>query len=146
MNTSSFLMPQPRRSLTYLNSELDPDECAKFKIVICSATACTKKRRALGMDDFATYGALYEKKEGDNAPNVQVEECSCLGACKNAPIVAVEHEDYDGTVGLEGMTDSEFEKSMFYGVSYEDDVDRVWSSVRNAIIVMAEMEDEDEDE
>merc|ERR1719148_339497 len=84
MNTSSFLMPQTRRILTCLNSELDPDECAKFKIIVCSATACIEKRRALGMDYFATYGALYERKEGDNAPNVLVE-----------------HEDYDGSDGLE---------------------------------------------
>uniref|UniRef100_A0A7R9WAP4 Uncharacterized protein n=1 Tax=Pseudictyota dubia TaxID=2749911 RepID=A0A7R9WAP4_9STRA len=117
--------------------ELDPSECAKFKILTCSATSCAKKRKNLGVDEFATLGSLWERKELANAVDVQIEESTCLGSCKVAPCVAVEHEDFVGSVSLEGMTPAEFKARAFHSVITEDDVDRVWSSVERAIKIMA---------
>lgn len=99
---------------------------------------------ALGLDEFATYGALYERKENAKAPDVTVEESSCLGSCKMAPCVAVEHEDFSGTVSLEGMTSAEFQGKVFHNIFTEDDVDRVWGCVENAIQVLAQEEFNDE--
>lgn len=125
---------------------LDPSECGKFKIVTCSSTSCTKKRKSMGINEFATLGSLWERKEGANAANVQVEESSCLGSCKLAPCVAVEHEDFVGSVGIEGMTTAEFNARVFHRIITEDDIDRVWQSVENAIRIMSDGEgDEEED-
>lgn len=64
-----------------------------------------------------------------------------------APCVAVEHDDFVGTVALEGMTDNEFVDRLFHNVVTDDDADRVWSSVDNGIRLMAEEEqDEDSDD
>jgi hypothetical protein len=54
--------------------------------------------------------------------------------------VAIEHEDYYGTVALEGMTEAEFSDRVFHSVITEEDATRVWSCVENAIKVMAEEE------
>ena len=84
---------------------------AKFKILTCTSTACAKKRSALMMDEYATFGAFYGPiKESSNC-EVALEESPCLGSCKRAPCVAIEHEDYEGTVALEGMTGDEFSAS-----------------------------------
>lgn len=122
--------------------DLDPTIAAQFKIVTCAATACDKKKKVFGVDEYAIFGGLYERKEAAGAPAVTVEESSCLGCCKNAPCVAIVHEDFVGYVGLEGMTPNEFNDSVFHKVVTEDDMDRVWSSVENAIEVMAEEEEE----
>jgi hypothetical protein len=86
----------------------DPDVAEKFKIVACMSTSCSKRRKDLGMDSLATFGAFYSRANDGNAPSVRVEEGPCLGSCKMAPCVAVEHDDFDGSVSLEGMSDSEF--------------------------------------
>lgn len=65
-----------------------------------------------GVDEYAIFGGLYERKEAAGAPAVTVEESSCLGCCKNAPCVAIVHEDFVGYVGLEGMTPNEFNDSV----------------------------------
>lgn len=80
----------------------------QFKILTCSATSCAQKRKILGLDPLATYGAFYGRIKDGAYPEIELEEVSCLGACKKSPCVAVEHEDYEGTVALEGMTDDEF--------------------------------------
>jgi len=90
-----------------ISTLLDPNVSAKFKILTCSSTSCAKKRKQCGMDDFATYGAFYNRIQ-DFAPDVQLEESPCLGSCKMAPCVAIEHDDYEGTVALEGMSGNEF--------------------------------------
>ena len=74
------------------------------------STACSNKRKSLGLDSLSTFGAFYARstKDGDGELAVRVEEGPCLGACKYAPCVAVEHDDYFGSVSLEGMTDAEF--------------------------------------
>jgi hypothetical protein len=91
---------------------LDNQVTEKFKIITCMSTSCSKKRKALNMDPLATYGAFFERIEGGRAPDVQLEEGPCLGSCKMAPCVSIEHEDYMGTVSLEGMTPQEFQASV----------------------------------
>lgn len=78
----------------------------KFKILTCMSTSCCEKRRTLGMDSLATFGAMYARA---SSTSVQVEESPCLGSCKLAPCVGVEHDDYIGCVALQGMTSDEFD-------------------------------------
>ena len=90
--------------------------CSQFKILTCTSKACSQKRQVLQIDQYATFAALYQRKEeaGDPYSLVDVEESPCLGRCKLAPCVAVEHEDFVGTVGLIGMTDSELNDRVFH--------------------------------
>eukprot|EP00560_Eucampia_antarctica_P001417 CAMPEP_0197840540 /NCGR_PEP_ID=MMETSP1437-20131217/45668_1 /TAXON_ID=49252 ORGANISM="Eucampia antarctica, Strain CCMP1452" /NCGR_SAMPLE_ID=MMETSP1437 /ASSEMBLY_ACC=CAM_ASM_001096 /LENGTH=185 /DNA_ID=CAMNT_0043450171 /DNA_START=154 /DNA_END=711 /DNA_ORIENTATION=+ len=125
------------------NPLLDEEVCSAFTIKTCSSTACTRKKSSLGIDDLAVYGGLYVRKGEAGAHAVEVEESGCLGSCKFAPCVAIEHSEFHGTVGLEGMTDQEFQDSLFHNIITEEDIDRVWNCVENAIEVMSN-EDEDE--
>lgn len=115
------------------------DVAGKFKILTCSSTSCAAKRKALNMDQYATFAAFYSRIQ-DRSPLVKIEESPCLGACREAPCVGIEHDDFEGPVSLEGMTPNEFAQRVFHRISFEDDVDRVWSSVENAIHAMAEQE------
>ena len=92
---------------------------SKFKIVACMSTSCSRRRKNLGLDSLATFSDLYTLSSqatarsstgiaGSTEPIIMVEEGPCLGACKMAPCVAIEHEDFVGSVALEGMTDREF--------------------------------------
>ena len=90
-----------------MDSQVRSAEAAKFKILTCTSTACAKKRKVFMMDEYATFGAFFARSK-ESGGEVSVEESPCLGSCKNAPCVAVEHEDYEGTVALKGMTDDEF--------------------------------------
>ena len=77
------------------------------------------------------------------APNpVAVEQSSCLGWCKRAPCVAVTHDDYEGRIGLVGMDESEINQSMFFNVLWEEDAERIWNAVANAV---RELDEEEED-
>lgn len=60
--------------------------------------------------------------------------------------MAIMHDDFDGYVSLEGMTDAEFGDRRFHKIKYEEDMDRVWESVESAVQVMMEGDDEDDDE
>lgn len=92
---------------------LNDEVCSAFTIQTCSSTACTKKKRAMGIDDeYAIFGGLYARKEDAGAHGVSVEEVSCLGSCKHAPCVGIQHADYYGTVSLEGMTETEFQDQV----------------------------------
>lgn len=93
---------------------LDPKISSQFKIITCSSTACKKQMQKFGLDEYAILGGLYQRKQDANAFDVTVEETSCLGGCKVGPCVGVEHEDYFGTVGLEGMKPNEFNDSIFH--------------------------------
>lgn len=86
---------------------------------------------------YCTFTAFYTRGK-DRAPSVRVEESPCLGGCKFAPCVAIEHDDFDGPVSLEGMTPDEFSQRLFHRVSYEEDFDRIWSAVENAVRIMDE--------
>jgi Thioredoxin-like [2Fe-2S] ferredoxin len=96
---------------TQTEIELRSMTASKFKILTCTSTACVKKRQRQGMDELATFAAFFNRIHNSRIPQVKVEESPCLGSCKYAPCVAVEHDDYDGTVALEGMTLAEFEAS-----------------------------------
>jgi NADH:ubiquinone oxidoreductase subunit E len=92
-------------------NELRSVTASKFKITTCTSTACAKRRQRDGMDELATFSAFFSRIQDSRIPQVKVEEGPCLGSCKLAPCVAIEHEDYEGTVALEGMTQSEFDSS-----------------------------------
>ena len=112
-NTESLEKAEERSLLSNGNAA---DICAQFKILTCTSKACSQKRQVLQMDQYATFSALYSRKEEAGGPYamVDVEESPCLGRCKLAPCVAVEHEDYVGTVGLVGMTDAELNDRIFH--------------------------------
>jgi hypothetical protein len=130
---------------TVAPAQLDPDVASKFKILTCSSTSCAAKREAMNLDEYDTYAAFWVRIQ-ERAPDVQIAESPCLGCCKMAPCVAVEHEDYEGTVGLEGMRPAEFSDRVFHGVIDEDDAERVWSCVENAVRVMEREEQEVDEE
>jgi (2Fe-2S) ferredoxin len=110
-----------------------------FKILTCCSTSCASKRKALNMDPYATFAAFYSRIQ-DRYPAVRIEESSCLGACQQAPCVGIEHDDFVGPVSLEGMNPSEFSQRVFQRIVNEEDVDRVWRAVENAIQIMADGE------
>jgi len=95
------------------NNTLDPDVASQFKILTCSSTSCSKQMKVLGLDEYALFSGLYERKENAKVSQVQIEESSCLGCCKVGPCVGIEHEDYYGTVALEGMKSNEFKDRVF---------------------------------
>ena len=128
-----------------MDIDVDQDVARKFKIVTCSSTACSKKRTVLGLDEFSTFAAFWSRSQERTSLTVQVEESSCLGSCKQAPCVGILHEDFEGAVALEGMDQTEFNAKVFQRIVTEDDADRVWSSVENAIMAMAEEGDEEEE-
>jgi hypothetical protein len=85
----------------------------QFKLITCMSTGCSQKRKILGMDELATFGAFYARRADANAMTaVQLEEGPCLGACKKGPCVAIQHDDFEGNVGLEGMTDDELSERV----------------------------------
>jgi (2Fe-2S) ferredoxin len=123
-------------------SAWDPQVAGQFKVRTCSATSCSEKRKLLTMDPYATFSAFWGR-----SADISVEETSCLGACKKAPCVAIEHEDYEGTVALEGMDDAEFADRVFHRIITQADADRVWGILENAVRVMADQaEDNDKDD
>jgi hypothetical protein len=93
-----------------LSDEAVAQQEEKFKIVTCMSTACSRKRQSLGMDNLCTFGAMYARASGSR---VQVEEGPCIGSCKKAPCVSIEHEDFFGSVALEGMTVDEFASDTY---------------------------------
>lgn len=152
---NSFVVPSSHRRGTAPSSSSRQSSCnswsedalaaaGSFKIVTCSATSCAAKRKALSLDPYATFSAFWERLEADGLLNtLSIEESSCLGACQRSPCVAIEHEDYEGTVALVGMEPSEFVDRVFHSVKDEADVDRVFGILRNAIHTMADMSDEE---
>lgn len=94
------------------------------------------------MDEYSTFSAFYTRA-GEERLEVTVEEAPCLGACQLAPVVGIEHADYEGTVALLGMDDAEFAQRLFHRVIDESDADRVWTAVKEAIRVMSEKQEED---
>ena len=107
-------LSSPHKLPLFQSNQVDQEEseltsvAEQFKIITCMSTSCNKKRKDLNMDKLTTYAALYQRIQDSSTPMVQLEEGPCLGSCKSAPCVAIEHEDFVGTVALEGMTDSEF--------------------------------------
>jgi (2Fe-2S) ferredoxin len=115
---------------------LDESVAGKFTIRTCASTSCSARRRQLRLDEFATYTAFYVLSQ-ERAPSVSVAESPCIGSCRLGPCVAIEHDDYDGPVSVEGMTPDEFAKRVFVHVEAADRVEHVWSCVQNAIRTIA---------
>ena len=123
------------------NKQLDRRTAQQFTIKVCTSTSCSKKLQQLGLDRYQILGDLYEKARIDNVEeDLIIEDGGCRGGknCKLGPCVAIFHEDFDGSVALEGMGQTEFNERVFHGVSRQDDVDRVWGCVANAIDIMAD--------
>lgn len=123
------------------NKQLDKSTAQQFTIQVCTSTSCCKKLDNLGLDKYQVLGDLYERARVENVEtDLIIEDGGCRGGknCGLGPCVAVLHEDFDGSVALEGMAQSEFNERVFHGVSTQDDVDRVWSCVANAINIMAD--------
>lgn len=139
IQTSHALLSSEESTDTLQSTKINPKISAGFKILTCSSSSCSKCRKDLNLDEYATFSAFWERIQ-KYAPNVRVEECPCLGSCKNSPCVAVEHDDYVGPVALIGMDESEFSERVFHGVVSENDVDRVWWCLQKAIDHMVENE------
>ena len=117
----------------------------QLKVLTCASTSCAKRRKELGQDEYATFSELYVRAK-DSFPSMTVEESTCLGCCKSAPCVGIEHEEYEGTVALEGMTENEFSDRAFQNICFLEDVDRVWQSIKNAVQVLAAAEEDGDDD
>jgi (2Fe-2S) ferredoxin len=92
------------------------------------------------MDELATFAAFYARIQ-DTGTKILVEESPCLGACQQAPCVAIEHDDYIGPVALEGMNQAEYTNRVFHNVASEENVERVWLLLEHAINAMAGKDD-----
>jgi hypothetical protein len=63
-------------------------------------------------------------RHDDRILEVLDEETSCIGSCKKAPCVAVEHEDYS-SVGGDGFVRI-FRSSLLHRVIDGNDANRIW--------------------
>jgi hypothetical protein len=86
------------------------DISSKFTIKVCTSSTCSNRRRSLGQDDSFFLTNLCERREYSGLIGLNIEETNCLGQCKKGPCVAVEHDDYEGSVALEGMLPMEFNR------------------------------------
>jgi (2Fe-2S) ferredoxin len=118
----------------------------QFTIFTCGASACAAHRQRLGLDEFATYTALYVRANNELVVVPVMETRSCLGACQYGPCVAIGHDEYEGMVALTGMTSAEFTHRVFFHIIDDDDVDRVWQCIVQSIDVMAANDEEEDDE
>lgn len=97
------------------------------------------------MDQYNALGEIYAcAQEAGLEKCVIIEDGGCQGGknCKLGPCVGIQHDDFDGNVGLEGMNSNELRERVFHNIFDGDDAARVWSSMENAIQQMAEEEDE----
>jgi (2Fe-2S) ferredoxin len=130
---------------SFSNDEIEVSK--QFKILTCSASSCLVKRKKLSLSEYATFSAFWERIDNAGLLNtLLIEESSCLGGCQYSPCVAVEHDDYDGTVALTGMETSEFVNRIFHNVIDNHDVDRVWGIIENSIRIMANEPNDDQDD
>ena len=123
------------------NKQLDKNTAQQFSIQVCTSTNCCRKMNQLGLDQYHILGEIYEKARLANIEkDMIVEDGGCRGGknCRLGPCVAVMHEDFVGSVALEGMVQSEFNERVFHGVATQDDVERVWSCITNAIELMTD--------
>ena len=109
-----------------------------MEIKVCQSSKCNLRRQKLDLPEYSLLSAI-EDRVGSNP--ITVTPSSCLGKCSLAPCVAVTHEEYEGHIGLEGMTDVEVGNSVFVNCLWEEDADRVWNSVANGVRELAEEEE-----
>lgn len=129
------------KNTEYNNEALNSEVASQFSILVCSSTTCSKRSSTCGLQEYEVLSGLYERKEGAGASAVTVKESGCLGRCGSGPCIGVEHEDFFGNVALDGMKPNEFNDCVFHRVVSETDMDRVWTTVENAIIIMSEEEE-----
>jgi hypothetical protein len=86
------------------------DISSKFTVKVCTSSTCSNRRRSLGQEDSFFITNLCERREYSGLKGLNIEETNCLGQCKKGPCVAVEHDDYEGSVALEGMLPMEFNR------------------------------------
>ena len=110
---SSHLNSHERNKSETLQSELDPNIAKQFKVKICSSTSCEKSSKAFGLEEYALFSGIYERKNEVNLPMIEINEAPWMGCCKFGPCIGVEHEDYEGYVGLEGMESNEITPRIF---------------------------------
>ncbi|GMI20856.1 hypothetical protein TrCOL_g13633 [Triparma columacea] len=134
--TSLYTSASPPSQPTSL--PLDRKEASKFTLLACTGPKCTRANLSYSSDPEASFNLLADRLADTG---VEIEEVGCLGWCKRAPCVSVEHEEYEGRIGLEGMTDSEGAQKMFFGV-VEGEGGRIEEAVRGGIRQMMELEDE----
>ena len=118
---------------------LDKITARQFTIQVCTSSNCCKKMNELGLDKYHNLAELYEMARIESIEtDLIVEDGGCRGGvnCKLGPCVAVLHEDFVGSVALDGMDQKEFNERVFHGISTPDDVERVWSCISNAINLM----------
>eukprot|EP00520_Triparma_pacifica_P016531 CAMPEP_0118634582 /NCGR_PEP_ID=MMETSP0785-20121206/1623_1 /TAXON_ID=91992 /ORGANISM="Bolidomonas pacifica, Strain CCMP 1866" /LENGTH=155 /DNA_ID=CAMNT_0006525565 /DNA_START=60 /DNA_END=523 /DNA_ORIENTATION=- len=94
-------------SSTTQDYTLDTNYGSQFTVKVCTGTKCARNGGSSNLE------SLFSSLAADG---VDVEEASCLGWCKRGPCVSVEHEEYEGRIGLEGMRDSEGAQRMFFGI------------------------------
>jgi len=97
-------------------SSLDPGIASQFTIKVCTSTSCTRKLKERGLDQYHVLGELYAQAQSANMEKcVIVEDGGCQGGrnCKMGPCVAIQHEEFMGNVGLEGMNSNEFQESVW---------------------------------
>mmetsp|Transcript_37768 Transcript_37768/g.80688 ORF Transcript_37768/g.80688 Transcript_37768/m.80688 type:complete len:184 (-) Transcript_37768:380-931(-) len=122
-------------------SSLDPNVASQFTIQVCTSTSCSKKLSESGLDQYHVLGEIFALAQSANLEKCMIiEDGGCLGGknCKMGPCVAISHEDFVGNVALEGMNSNEFQERVFHNVLTEEDAERVWNCMENAISLMAE--------
>ena len=122
---------------------LDIDVASQFSVKVCVSSSCTTRLAAQGVDQYAILGEVYERAKQSKVDGCMViEDGTCNGGknCKLGPCVSVYHDDFDGSVALEGMKNAEFEQRVFHSINSSSDVDRVWDCVTNAVTLMSDEE------
>ena len=115
------------------------EQATKFTLKVCTSSKCSRALGRLGYDEYAVLSSLSDYA---SSSGVNVDDSGCLGWCKRGPSVAVEHEDYEGRVGLEGMRDTERAQKCFFGVGEEGEGGRGWGVVEEGIRMMVEEEED----
>ncbi|KAL7537289.1 hypothetical protein ACHAWF_005717 [Thalassiosira exigua] len=124
-----------------IKESIEREIAAQFTIQVCTSTSCTKTLKQQGLDQYHALGEIYARAQEANLEKCMIiEDGGCQGGknCKMGPCVAILHEDFVGRVALEGMNSNEFRERVFHGVSTARDADRVWSCMENAISLMSD--------
>ena len=70
----------------------------------------------MNLDEYHVLGEIYACAQSANVEKCMViEDGGCQGGknCKLGPCVSVQHEDYDGNIGLEGMYAQELQERVY---------------------------------
>jgi len=128
-------------------STFNHDIAQQFTIKVCTSTSCTNKLKQAGVyDEYHTLGEVYaQAQHAKLEKSMVIEDSGCQGNCRMGPCVSILHEEYDGNIGLEGMTKNEQLQRVFMNVMTSEDAGRVWSCVENAMTQMTEEANNEDD-